>query len=185
MARNILSGIAKARCENSDSGMAYGMPHKITTVDRYQGQQNDYIILSLVRTNNVGHLRDVRRLIVAMSRSRLGLYIVARKNVFEGCYELSPVFNILNERGTDKLKIIPGETYPPSRLVSDAVQNSFTVNDVGHLSAIVTSLEGQVAASTSNNAASNSTSSTGTSSTTATSNGNVGDGNMTDEQPTE
>ncbi len=34
-----------------------GNPHKITTVDKYQGQQNDYIILSLVRTNTVGHLR--------------------------------------------------------------------------------------------------------------------------------
>jgi len=31
----------------------------VTTVDRYQGQQNDYIILSLVRTKTVGHLRSV------------------------------------------------------------------------------------------------------------------------------
>ena len=30
--------------------------------------------MSLVRTNHVGHLRDVRRLIVTMSRARLGLY---------------------------------------------------------------------------------------------------------------
>jgi len=42
-----------------------GQPHKVTTVDRFQGQQNDYIILSLVRTRNVGHLRDVRRLVVS------------------------------------------------------------------------------------------------------------------------
>ena len=29
----------------------------MTTVDRYQGQQNDFILLSLVRTRAVGHLR--------------------------------------------------------------------------------------------------------------------------------
>ena len=39
---------------------------QVTTVDRFQGQQNDFILLSLVRTKTVGHLRDVRRLIVAM-----------------------------------------------------------------------------------------------------------------------
>ena len=43
---------------------------QVQTVDKYQGQQNDYILLSLVRTRAVGHLRDVRRLVVAMSRSR-------------------------------------------------------------------------------------------------------------------
>lgn len=41
-------------------------------LQRFQGQQNDYILLSLVRTKNVGHLRDIRRLVVAMSRARLG-----------------------------------------------------------------------------------------------------------------
>jgi intron-binding protein aquarius len=70
----------------------YGMPGKLSTVDKYQvdkfcvrnglvvlifflkkkGQQNDIVLLSLVRTKHVGHLRDVRRLIVAMSRARLG-----------------------------------------------------------------------------------------------------------------
>jgi hypothetical protein len=46
-------------------------PHhttQITTVDKYQGQQNDYVLLSLVRSRFVGHLRDVRRLVVALSR---------------------------------------------------------------------------------------------------------------------
>lgn len=38
------------------------LPPQVTTVDKYQGQQNDYVLLSLVRTNHFGHLRDVRRL---------------------------------------------------------------------------------------------------------------------------
>ena len=64
-------------------------------MDRYQGQQNEYIILSLVRTKTVGHLRDVRRLIVAMSRARLGLYVFARVNLFQNCFELRPAFSCL------------------------------------------------------------------------------------------
>ena len=47
-------------------------------MDKYQGSQNDYILLSLVRTKSVGFMRDVRRLIVAMSRARLGLYVFCR-----------------------------------------------------------------------------------------------------------
>ena len=65
-------------------------------MDRYQGQQNDVIILSLVRTKHVGHLRDVRRLVVAMSRARLGLYILARVNLFQSCTELKPAFKIVS-----------------------------------------------------------------------------------------
>lgn len=68
---------------------------QVTTVDRYQGQQNDYIILSLVRTKHVGHLRDVRRLVVAMSRARLGLYVLARVSLFQGCTELQPAFQLV------------------------------------------------------------------------------------------
>ena len=49
-------------------------------MDKFQGQQNDYILLSLVRTRNIGHLRDVRRLVVAMSRARLGTIHISRNH---------------------------------------------------------------------------------------------------------
>ncbi|XP_075493440.1 uncharacterized protein LOC142531234 [Primulina tabacum] len=75
-----------------------GPPHKVTTVDKFQGQQNDFILLSLVRTRFVGHLRDVRRLVVAMSRARLGLYVFCRRLLFEQCYELQPTFQLLLQR---------------------------------------------------------------------------------------
>ncbi|PIN23485.1 DEAD box containing helicase [Handroanthus impetiginosus] len=75
-----------------------GPPHKVTTVDKFQGQQNDFILLSLVRTRFVGHLRDVRRLVVAMSRARLGLYVFCRRSLFEQCYELQPTFQLLLKR---------------------------------------------------------------------------------------
>jgi len=95
-----------------------GRPHKIATVDRFQGQQNDYIILSLVRTNHVGHLRDVRRLVVALSRARLGLYILARVNLFKNCFELTPAFSQLCKRST-VLELLPNELFGTKRLSGD------------------------------------------------------------------
>lgn len=77
---------------------AFGPPNKVATVDKFQGQQNDIILLSLVRTRFVGHLRDVRRLVVAMSRARLGLYVFCRRSLFEQCYELQPTFRLLLQR---------------------------------------------------------------------------------------
>ncbi len=68
------------------------MRAQVATVDKYQGQQNDYVILSLVRSRIVGHLRDVRRLVVAMSRARLGLYVLGRQALFGNCFELQPTF---------------------------------------------------------------------------------------------
>src|SRR5690348_14190803 len=82
---SLLRDIVARRCAENP---LIGVPGKISTVDKYQGQQNDYVILSLVRTKHVGHLRDVRRLVVALSRARLGLYILGRVNLFKKCYEL-------------------------------------------------------------------------------------------------
>ncbi|KAI4803943.1 hypothetical protein KUCAC02_025588 [Chaenocephalus aceratus] len=70
--KHLIRDVINQRCAGNPF---FSQPNKVTTVDRFQGQQNDYIILSLVRTKAVGHLRDVRRLVVAMSRARLGLYI--------------------------------------------------------------------------------------------------------------
>ncbi|CAG0881256.1 unnamed protein product [Darwinula stevensoni] len=109
--KHLLRDVVTARCANNP---VFGRPHKIATVDKYQGQQNDFILLSLVRTRTVGHLRDVRRLIVALSRARLGLYIFARVELFSNCFELMPAFNILLKHPTT-LHLAPWETYPSQR----------------------------------------------------------------------
>lgn len=72
------------------------------------------VILSLTRTSRVGYLRDVRRLTVALSRARLGLYILGRREVFESCYELREAFDVLFKR-PDKLTLVTGEMYPTTR----------------------------------------------------------------------
>jgi len=92
---------------------------KVTTVDKYQGLQNDYILLSLVRTKTVGHLRDIRRLVVAMSRAKLGLYIFGRAYLFNKCIELSPSFSMLMRRPIE-LCIYPQEKFSSQFDLSEA-----------------------------------------------------------------
>ena len=51
----------------------------INTVDGFQGQERDVIIISLVRANDkgqIGFLRDLRRMNVAMTRARMKLFIL-------------------------------------------------------------------------------------------------------------
>jgi intron-binding protein aquarius len=76
------------------------------------------IILSLTRTSRVGYLRDVRRLTVALSRARLGLYILGRREIFESCFELRQAFDILLQR-PDKLMLVTGELFSSSRVLND------------------------------------------------------------------
>ena len=55
----------------------------INTVDGFQGQERDVILISLVRSNDegqIGFLRDLRRMNVAITRARMKLIILGDKN---------------------------------------------------------------------------------------------------------
>lgn len=59
---------------------------RIVTIDDYQGEENDVIILSLVRCNPkniLGFCSIENRLIVALSRARHGMYILGEHSNFE------------------------------------------------------------------------------------------------------
>lgn len=66
----------------------------------------------------MGYLRDIRRLTVALSRARLGLYVLGRREVFESCFELREAFELLLKR-PDKLSLVTGELWPSERTLSD------------------------------------------------------------------
>lgn len=68
---------------------------------------------------------------MALSRARLGLYILGRREVFESCFELKPAFDLLFQR-PDKLMLAPGEMFPTPRSLDDEVQGT-PMEGVEHL----------------------------------------------------
>jgi len=57
----------------------------VTTIDSFQGQENDIILISLVRSNKegkIGYLSQMNRLCVAISRARCGLYLFGNHSQF-------------------------------------------------------------------------------------------------------
>ena len=52
---------------------------RVTTVDNYQGEENDIILLSLVRSNSngvIGFLKEENRVCVSLSRAKHGFYCI-------------------------------------------------------------------------------------------------------------
>jgi intron-binding protein aquarius len=129
--KQLIADIVAQRCRND----MFGLPSSISTVDKYQGQQSDYILLSMVRTESVGHIRDVRRLVVALSRARLGLYVFGRLALFENCYELTPAFSLLRARPT-VLELVAGEAYGATQRKAEDAASSGS----GHAVADVTAM---------------------------------------------
>jgi intron-binding protein aquarius len=124
----LIHDVLDHRCKGN---RLFGLPRIVTTVDKYQGEQNDYVIVSMTRTRSVGYLRDVRRLTVALSRARLGLYILGRRELFETCFEMRPAMEILMQK-PDKLVLTTGEMYPAKRKVDDEVDGT-EMEGVEHL----------------------------------------------------
>ena len=70
---------------------------KVTTVDNYQGEENDIILLSLVRSNHegsIGFLKTDNRVCVALSRARHALIAIGN---FVQLAEHSPLWRNIVE----------------------------------------------------------------------------------------
>ena len=80
-----------------------------------------------MRTESVGHVRDIRRLVVALSRARLGMYVFCRKALFANCYELGPAFKLLLSKSS-QLQLVGGESHPSKRGTSDVIDPSLILN---------------------------------------------------------
>ena len=65
----------------------------MSSVDNFQGEENDIIILSLVRSNkenNIGFLKIANRVCVALSRARNAFYIIGNAQLLE---QTSPLWH--------------------------------------------------------------------------------------------
>lgn len=83
---------------------------KVVTVDSYQGEENDIIVLSLVRNNcinQVGFLNVANRVCVALSRARQGFFMFGNVKLMEeaGGEEWKQVVGILRGQGPTETQI--------------------------------------------------------------------------------
>lgn len=78
---------------------------RCSSVDNFQGEEADIIIISLVRSNkrgNIGFLKEEQRVNVLLSRARYGMFIVGSKSTLlqsnKGGPVWSPVLNLMQQR---------------------------------------------------------------------------------------
>ncbi|NXU55026.1 ZNFX1 protein, partial [Turnix velox] len=75
---------------------------KVHVVDKYQGEENDIILLSLVRSNKegrTGFLQIPNRICVALSRAKKGLYCIGNMRMFAKVPLWSKIIHTLQEKG--------------------------------------------------------------------------------------
>ncbi|KAF7336708.1 Regulator of nonsense transcripts 1 [Mycena venus] len=73
--------------------------NKVFCVDSFQGNEDDYIILSVVRTEKIGFLAEMRRVNVMLTRARRGMVICASREFVEGAARGSLVGLLAAELG--------------------------------------------------------------------------------------
>ena len=59
---------------------------RVAAVDDFQGEENDIILLSLVRSNSdgqIGFLKTENRICVSLSRARMGLYVIGNLSMLQ------------------------------------------------------------------------------------------------------
>ncbi|XP_040289644.1 NFX1-type zinc finger-containing protein 1-like isoform X1 [Bufo bufo] len=75
---------------------------RVCVVDKYQGEENEIIILSLVRSNlegNVGFLKIPNRVCVALSRAKKGLFCIGNMQMLSKVSLWSKIYEILQKYG--------------------------------------------------------------------------------------
>ena len=90
--REINKQLRKVESIERERGWRYVVPNKpikirVSIVDRFQGQEQDIVILSLTRSNrygNIGFLKNLQRVNVSLSRAKQNLIIVGNASFFAG-----------------------------------------------------------------------------------------------------
>lgn len=139
----LIREILRVRCAPLEEIFGPALP-TVSTVDKFQGRQADFVLLSLVRTkSSLGHLANTRRFTVAMSRARLGLYIFGRKSLFVNQIS-GQIGKILQEQIqiAGPLQLVQGENYfgLRERKVEEKVENVLEIADPIQMALLVNQL---------------------------------------------
>ncbi|CAM4958751.1 unnamed protein product [Rotaria socialis] len=103
---------------------------RIMVTDNYQGEENDIIILSLVRSSTdkkIGFLKTPNRICVALSRARCGLFVIGNMNLFA---EVEDMWKKIVKSLADTNKIGTGlglscRQHPKEKYIADTPQSFF------------------------------------------------------------
>lgn len=87
---------------------------EVCTVDRFQGHEADYIMLSFVRTKSIGFLDSPNRLNVALTRARYQLMIFGHRRSFQKKY-VEARARFLYNLACDKTNVPTQKTYTPRK----------------------------------------------------------------------
>ena len=119
----LVQEIMGSRCSNSED--IFGNCD-VYTIDQYQGQANDYIIVSFVRTNQYFDNDDA--LATVIGSAKLGLYMVGRLETF------SVKHDYLHNDNSTNLMVVTGELYNKTqRRASDDNAQATALLGVEHL----------------------------------------------------
>ena len=72
---------------------------RITPIDGYQGEENEVVLLSLVRSERPGFVKDENRICVALSRAKHGLYCIGNFTTFKRCKLWSDILKDVHSKG--------------------------------------------------------------------------------------
>ncbi|CAI5716513.1 unnamed protein product [Peronospora destructor] len=123
---------------------------QVSTVDSFQGQQKDFVLLSTVHSGtSMGHLRDVRYASTAFSHARLGLYVAGCLNTLDQARELHPFLSKLvsiakkqdSSGKATQLALLPSERVGVAKTKSAAKPNVVYVSDRKQLEKLVKELK--------------------------------------------
>jgi len=101
---------------------------RVTPVDNFQGEENDIILLSLVRSNeqgNAGFVKIANRICVALSRAKKGLFVIGDMQLME---EASSIWKEICTDLKTESKIVDGiplfcQNHPETRICVVDVQD--------------------------------------------------------------
>jgi hypothetical protein len=96
----ITNELIKAKCIEYTANRNFSIT--VSTVDRYQGDENDIVILSLVRAKTGNKFIALKnRFIVALSRARLGCYIIGSVGAVNGVHHWQHFIDYLNHQASE------------------------------------------------------------------------------------
>ncbi|KAK1734284.1 DNA helicase [Skeletonema marinoi] len=107
---------------------------QVGSVDSFQGQEKELVLFSAVRSNllnELGFLRDARRLNVAITRAKRGLIVVGDSAVLKSCRHWAALLNSCNERGcrlTEREYYCEVETRAETRVTAESDLSEFELD---------------------------------------------------------